>query len=90
MIEEVEMLAKLSLTPEEKKEAEKEINQLLSYIDKLNELDTEGIEPMSHVFPLQNVFREDEVKPFSGSREELLKNAPEQREGSFVTPRTVG
>ena len=60
-IDYVGILAKLELSSEEKEQAKKDMGRMLDYIDKLNELDTEGVEPMSHVFPVSNVFREDEV-----------------------------
>ena len=59
-----------------------------TYIDTLNELDTEGVEPMSHSFPIKNVMREDEVRP-STDRELILSNAPKQKDGCFMVPRTV-
>ena len=62
---------------------------MLDYIDLLNELDTTGIEPMSHVFPIENVFREDVVTNGDGS-EATLKNAPEQKDGGFKVPKTIG
>ena len=61
---------------------------MLDYIDKLIELDSTGVEPMSHVFPVQNVFREDVVVN-GDDRENILKNAPEEKDGSFVVPKTV-
>ncbi|KSV58397.1 Asp-tRNA(Asn)/Glu-tRNA(Gln) amidotransferase subunit GatC [Acetivibrio ethanolgignens] len=88
-MEYVGILAKLSLTPEESEEAKHDMERMLDYIDKLNELDTEGVEPMSHVFPVENVFREDEVVPYAGGREEILANAPAKKDGSFVVPKTV-
>ena len=60
---------------------------MLDYIDTLNELDTSGVEPMSHVFPVNNVFREDVVTN-GDDREEILANAPEEKEGAFVVPKT--
>ena len=87
-IEYVGILAKLELTEEEKEKAKKDMGSMLDYIDKLNELDTTGVEPMSHVFPVQNVFREDVVVN-GDDRENILKNAPEQKDGSFVVPKTV-
>jgi len=60
-IEYVGILAKLELSEEEKEAAKKDMGRMLDYIDKLGELDTTGVEPMSHVFPVQNVFREDVV-----------------------------
>ena len=87
-IEYVGILAKLELSEEEKEKAKKDMRSMLDYIDKLNELDTTGVEPMSHVFPVQNVFREDVVVN-GDDRENILKNAPEEKDGSFVVPKTV-
>ena len=87
-IEQVGILAKLELSEEEKEKAKKDMGSMLDYIDKLNELDTTGVEPMSHVFPVQNVFREDVVVN-GDDRENILKNAPEEKDGSFVVPKTV-
>lgn len=87
-IEYVGILAKLELSEEEKENAKKDMGEMLDYIDKLNELDTTGIEPMSHVFPVHNVFREDVVKNGDG-REETLANAPERKDDCFVVPKTI-
>lgn len=87
-IEYVGILAKLELSEEEKASAKKEMGLMLDYIDKLNELDTEGIIPMSHVFPINNVFREDVVEN-GDDRENILKNAPEKKDGAFKVPKTV-
>lgn len=86
-IEYVGILAKLELDSEEKEQAKKDMGRMLDYIDKLNELDTSGVEPMSHVFPVQNVFREDAVVNGDGS-EEALKNAPQEKNTMFVVPKT--
>ena len=87
-IEYVGILAKLDLSDEEKEAAKKDMGRMLDYIDMLNQLDTEGVEPMSHVFPVHDVFREDVVTN-GDDRENMLANAPEQRDGAFVVPRTV-
>ena len=87
-IEYVGILAKLELSEKEKEAAKKDMGSMLDYIDKLNELDTTGVEPMSHVFPVNNVFREDVVENGDDS-ENMLKNAPEVREQSYVVPKTV-
>ena len=87
-IEYVGILAKLELSPEEKEAAKKDMASMLDYIDKLNELDTTGVEPMSHVFPVNNVCREDVVANPDGS-EDTLANAPERRDSAFVVPKTV-
>ncbi len=86
-IEYVGILAKLELSEEEKEAAKKDMGRMLDYIDQLNELDTSGIEPMSHVFSMQNVFREDIVVNGDGS-EEALKNAPERKDNMYVVPKT--
>ena len=65
------------------------MEKMLDYIDTLNELDTTGIEPMSHVFDVSNVFREDVVTN-GDDREEILTNAPQRTEDSFKVPRTIG
>ena len=86
-IEYVGILAKLELSEEEKEQAKKDMANMLDYIDTLNELDTDGVEPMSHVFPINNVFREDVVTN-GDDREEILSNAPESKDGAFVVPKT--
>ena len=86
-IEYVGILSKLELSGEEKEQAKKDMGRMLDYIDKLGELDTTGVEPMSHVFPVQNVFREDVVTN-GDTREQLLSNAPQEKDGMFIVPRT--
>ena len=86
-IEYVGILSKLELSEEEKEQAKTDMGSMLDYIDKLNELDTTGIEPMSHVFPVQNVFREDVVTNGDES-EKTLKNAPGEKDNMFMVPRT--
>lgn len=87
-IEYVGILAKLELSLEQKEQAKKDMGSMLDYIDKLSELNTEGVEPMSHVFPVNNVFREDVVTN-GDTREEILANAPGEKDGMFQVPRTV-
>ncbi len=86
-IEYVGILAKLELSEEEKEEAKKDMGSMLDYIDQMNALDTEGVEPMSHVFLLENVFREDVVVN-GDMREALLDGAPGAKDGMFMAPRT--
>ena len=88
-MEYVGILAKLELTKEEAEAAKKDMEEMLDYIDQLNELDTTGIEPMSHVFPVNNVFRDDVVTNGDGSAA-TLKNAPVQKDGGFKVPKTIG
>ncbi len=87
-VEYVGILAKLSLSEEEKLQAGEDMQKMLDHIDKLNELDTSGVEPMSHIFPLNNVFREDVV--INGdARDDMLSNAPERTDGQYRVPKTV-
>ena len=87
-IDYVGILAKLELSKEQKEQAKKDMGNMLDYIDKLRELDTEGVEPMSHVLPVSNVFREDVVTN-TDERDKILANAPEEIDGSFAVPKTV-
>lgn len=86
-IEYVGILAKLELSDEEKEQAKSDMGRMLDYIDKLGALDTTDVEPMSHVFSVENVFREDVVTN-GDERERLLSNAPQEKDGMFVVPRT--
>ncbi len=86
-IDYVGILAKLELSREEKEAAKNDMSRMLDYIDKLNQLDTTQVEPMSHVFSMNNVFREDVVTN-GDERERLLSNAPQEKDGMFVVPRT--
>lgn len=82
-------LAHLKLDDDQRAQAAADLARMIGYVDQLSELDTDGVEPMSHAFPVVNVFREDEVKP-SMEREHVLKNAPKQKEGCFLVPKTGG
>lgn len=86
-IEYVSILAKLELSEQEREQAKKDMGRMLDYIDKLAELDTAGIEPMSHVFPVQNVFREDVVTNGDESGK-TLRNAPGEKDNMFMVPKT--
>lgn len=87
-MEYLEILSQISLTEEEKQETAGELKKILAYMEKLEELDTDGVEPISHVFPVQNVFREDIVER-EDQREALLENAPQKKEGQYLVPKTV-
>lgn len=88
-IEYVGILAKLELSEQEKQDAKADMEKMLDYIDTLNELDTDGIEPMSHVFPVHNVFREDIAGDQDGSAQ-TLANAPLTKDNCFKVPKTIG
>jgi aspartyl-tRNA(Asn)/glutamyl-tRNA(Gln) amidotransferase subunit C len=84
-VEHVANLARLELSDAEKEQFEDQLNAILKYAEKLNELNTDGIEPTSHVLPLANVMREDKVKA-SLPIEKVLLNAPEEEDGHFKVP----
>ena len=87
-IEYVGILAKLELSQDEKEKAKKDMAEMLDYFDKLNSLDTTGIEPMTHVFQVSNVMREDEVTNGNG-RKDALMNAPKSNGEAFIVPKTI-
>jgi aspartyl-tRNA(Asn)/glutamyl-tRNA(Gln) amidotransferase subunit C len=84
-VEHVANLARLELSETEKEQFAGQLNAILKYAEKLNGLNTDGIEPTSHVLPLANVMREDAVKP-SWPIEKVLLNAPEEEDGQFKVP----
>ena len=88
IIEYVGILAKLELSGEEREQAKADMGRMLDYIDKLNELDTDGVEPMSHIFPARNVFREDVVTNGDESGD-ILRNAPSEKDDMFVVPNVM-
>lgn len=75
-------LANLPLKPQEKEKFEKQLSETLSYIEKLNTINTEGVEPTSQVTGLENVTREDEIKP-SLTQNDALSNTKSQRNALF-------
>lgn len=87
-IEYVSALAKLELSFEERQQAKKDMEEMLGYIDRMQEPDTENVQPLFHLFSSENVFREDVVTNGDGSGE-ALRNAPGVRDNMFVVPRTV-
>jgi aspartyl-tRNA(Asn)/glutamyl-tRNA(Gln) amidotransferase subunit C len=84
----VATLARLSLEPAEIELFTRQLNDILAYVEKLQELDTEGVPPLAHVIPVFNVFREDEVTP-GLDRDAALDNAPAKEAGSFLVPRII-
>lgn len=84
----VAKLARLALSDEEVRRLGKQLDTILEYISKLNEVSTQTAEPMSHVLPLENIYRADEVKP-SLPTEEALKNAPSKEGTFFKVPKVI-
>ena len=81
-------LARLAFSPAEEERMTGELNRILEYMEKLNELDTEGVEPTSHPVPTSRAFRADEAELFP-ARESLLKSAPQLEDGYFRVPRII-
>ena len=88
-VEHIAELARLELTNIELEEYTVQLNKILEYVEKLNELNTENVQPLSHPIEGANVFREDIMKP-SVDREEALKNAPAKNEEFFKVPKVIG
>jgi aspartyl-tRNA(Asn)/glutamyl-tRNA(Gln) amidotransferase subunit C len=84
----VASLARLNLTPEEEVQMAEQLSSILEYMEKLNELDTTDIEPMSHVLDIVNADRQDEVVQRI-SHEDALKNAPDADSDYFRVPKVV-
>jgi len=85
-VEHVAKLARLELTEEEKEKYTTQLGDVLKYVDQMNEVDTTGVEPMAHAIDFVNVVREDAVK-YEQTKEELMKNAPEEENGFFKVPK---
>ena len=88
LVDYISELSRLELEAGEKQSMTAQLEQIVAYMDVLNQLDTSGVEPMSHVFPVKNVLREDEVVP-SQDRAELLAGSPAQDPEAFLVPKTV-
>ena len=88
-MEYVGILAKLELKDEEKESARQDMQKMLDYVEKLDELDTDGVEPLSHIFGDENVFRDDVVTN-GDNKEAMLANAPKAKEGQYQVPKTIG
>ena len=87
-IEYVANLARLNVSEAEKEKLTLEMENIISYVDKLNELDTFNVKPMEHVIPIQNVLRDDVVTG-SFDRDKLLKSAPSHEDGCYKVPKVV-
>ena len=84
----VAFLARLELSETETGRLTTELNGILGQFERLQELNTDGVAPTSHSLPLQNVFRDDEIRP-SLSREAATANAPDKRDGNFIVPQIM-
>lgn len=88
-VEHIAELARLKFSNEELENFTSQLNQILEYVEKLNELNTDNVEPLSHPVEGVNAFRADELKP-SINREEALKNAPDSDNEFFKVPKVIG
>ncbi len=87
-INRVAMQARIDLDEDEKIAFAQQLTEVLNYAERLNELDTTGVEPLIHILPVFNIMRRDEALP-SSSREEILSNAPAVEDGQYIVPRII-
>jgi aspartyl-tRNA(Asn)/glutamyl-tRNA(Gln) amidotransferase subunit C len=87
-VEHVANLARLRFDEEEKKKLAEHLGEILEYINQLNKLNTDDVEPTSHAIPVKNVVREDVIKP-SFTQDEALANAPSPVGGLFEVPKII-
>ncbi len=87
-VEHVAKLARLDLSEQEKERLTDQLSNILTYVEKLNELDTTGVEPTSHVLDIRNVMRDDAARP-SLPQERALANAPEKAAGHYKVPKII-
>ncbi|HEX9654015.1 MAG TPA: Asp-tRNA(Asn)/Glu-tRNA(Gln) amidotransferase subunit GatC [bacterium] len=88
-VEKVASLAKLSFARQHLEKLQVELDRIVAYVEKLNELDTDSVEATSHVMELQNVYREDRVERWL-TQEHALRNAPRTKNGYFTVPKVIG
>lgn len=81
-------LARIALTEDERERFSSQLKDILHYFDRLNEVDVEGVEPMTHAFAMENMLREDIATP-GLTPEEALKHAPKKRDNMVVVPKVV-
>jgi len=87
-VEKVASLSRLALSETEINEMQKDMTAILDFVDQINKVNTDGIEPTAHVLDINNISRED-ISEDSMDREEILKLAPEQADGFIVVPRVI-
>ena len=87
-VEHVALLARLSLNEEEKETFAGQLSSILNYADTLKLLPTQGVEPLTHILPISNVFRADDIIP-SMPRQEIIANAPQAEAGQYKVPKII-
>ncbi len=88
-IDHLAKLSNLSLAPEEKSALKTDLGNIFGYISKLDELDTSGVEPTYQVFEMENIWREDEIKPEAADREALLALTKEESDHQIKVPKVL-
>ena len=88
-MEELAVLAQIAFDEEELTDLQGQLNNLLQYVETINEIDTENVEPTFYLLPLQNVWRQDEDGHQRLAPEEVFQNAPEHERGFFKVPRIL-
>lgn len=88
VMDNVEILAKLSLTDEERCQAMEKMQEILDYMEQLNTLDTENVEPLVNLYERGNVFREDIIED-NEIKSEIVAGAPREKEGQYMVPKTI-
>lgn len=88
LVDYISVLSRLKLDESERSQMAGELEKIVSYMDMLAQVDTDGVEPLSHVLPIANVTREDVVEP-SYDREALLRGAPKRDQETFLVPKAV-
>ncbi len=87
-VQRVAQLALLEIEPEQMDKFSRQFNEILEYMEEINELDLSQCEAAFHITELKNVFREDKVEP-SYNRDVILKNAPDSEDGAFRVPKVI-
>ena len=87
-VEDIALMARLKLKEEEKEDFARQLNLVLDYTNRLHELNTDNVEPLTHVLPVYNVFRDD-VVCLSSPREEILSNGPLLEDGQYKVPKIM-
>lgn len=88
-VQKLAALSALQVTADEAVALQKDLDQILGYIDQLSDVDVEGVEPTYQVHTLHTVVRVDDIKDYGVSTEELLKNAPQQTDNLIVVPKVI-
>lgn len=88
-VQKLAALSSLQITGDEAVALQKDLDQILSYIDQLGEVDVDGVEPTYQVHPLETVVRADKIKDYGVSHDAMLKNAPEKADDLIVVPKVI-